>query len=158
MSKRQLTTYEDRESFVLDCYERAEQLRKKKAYREGIQLLVEALQYGIHKEKLYYRLGNLYIDAGDLARAEYTYKRALEINPNHANAMHNLAVVYKRQKKTSLFVKTYKKSQKMAIQHPPEVNFTPEQKKRARHLGRRTFLWSIIGVGIFLLILYLLLR
>jgi tetratricopeptide (TPR) repeat protein len=158
MSKRRLTTYEDQKTFVLDCYERAEQLRKKKAHQEGIQLLVEALQYGIHKEKLYYRLGNLYIDAGDLARAEYAYKRALEVNPNHANAMHNLAVVYKRQKKTSLFVKTYKKSQKMAIRHPPEIDFTPDRKNRARRLGRRALLWSVVGAGIFLLVLYLLLR
>ena len=158
MSKRQLTTHEDRESFVLDCYERAEHFRKKKAYREGIQLLVEALEHGIHKEKLYYRLGNLYIDAGDLARAEYAYKRALEIVPDHKNAMHNLAVVYKRQKKIALFVKTYKKSQKMAPQLPPQTDLPPDRKKHIRRLGRRVLLWSIIGAGIFVLVLYLLLR
>lgn len=155
MSERQLTTYNDQKTFVLECYNRAEQLRKKKAYREGIQLLVEALKYGIHKEKLYYRLGNLYIDAGDLARAEYAYKRALETNPNYANALHNLSVVYKRQKKTSLFVKTYKKSQKMAIRHPPELDFTPDQKTRVRRLGRKALIWGIVGVGILSLVLYL---
>jgi tetratricopeptide (TPR) repeat protein len=158
MSNPEITTYEDQETFVLSCYERAERLRKKKAYSEGIQLLVEALKYGIHKEKLYYRLGNLYIDAGDLGRAEYAYKRALETDPNHANAMHNLSVVYKRQKKISLFVKTYKKSQKMALRHPPKGALNPEQKKRARHLGRRVILLLILGIGVFSLILYLLLR
>ena len=158
MSERQLTTYEDQSTFVIECYEQAEQLRKKKAYRDGIELLVEALKYGIHKDKLYYRLGNLYIDAGDLARAEYAYKRALETNPNYTNALHNLSVVYKRQKKISLFIKTYKKSQRMAVRHPPKADFTPDQRKRARRLGRKVLTWGIVGVGILLLLVYLFFR
>lgn len=76
--------------------EQAERLRKARRYQQGIDLLIDALQYNVQVDKVYYRLGNLFFDAGDLARAEYAYQRAIETNPQHVNAHHNLAVVYKK--------------------------------------------------------------
>jgi tetratricopeptide (TPR) repeat protein len=119
MNMEALETREEQEAFVQDALERAEVLRKKKEYKEGISLLVEALRYGIDKATIYYKLGNIYIDGDDFNRAEYAYKRALDIDSHHSNAMHNLSIVYKRQKKITLYVKTYKKSQRMELRHPP---------------------------------------
>lgn len=158
MSTQERKTPEEKETFVREALEQAERLRRKKEYKKGIDLLVEALQYGIDKAMIYYRLGNLYIDAGDLSRAEYTYKRALEVDPGHVNAMHNLALVYKRQKKTSQFVKTYKRAQRMELRHPRNVNLSSKQKARLRRTSLRVFIWLLSGGGLLALILWLLLR
>ncbi len=158
MSIQEQKTREEQEAFVKEALERAEGLRKKKQYKEGISLLVEALKYGINKAMIYYRLGNIYIDGGDLGRAEYAYKRALEVNPHHTNAMHNLAIVYKRQKKVSLYVKTYKKSQRMELRYPRQVNLAPQEKKRLRRFSLRVLFWFLIGGALLVLIVYLALR
>ena len=158
MNTQPLKTIEEQETFVKQALVEAEELRKKKEYKKGIALLVEALQYGIDKAMIYYRLGNIYIDGGDLGRAEYAYKRALEVEPTHVNAMHNLAIVYKRQKKISLFVKTYKKAQRMEIKHPRKVPLTPEQKKHVQLLGIKYLVWFLGGGLIVALILFLIFR
>lgn len=87
---------EEAEQRVREALEKAERARRRRRYNEGITLLLDALQYGVHKDMVYYRLGNIYFDAGDLVRAEYAYRRAIEENPYHVNAHHNLAVVYKK--------------------------------------------------------------
>lgn len=158
MSIQEQRTREEQEAFVKEALERAEELRRKKQYKEGISLLVEALKYGINKAMIYYRLGNIYIDGGDLGRAEYAYKRALEVDPRHTNAMHNLAIVYKRQKKMSLYVKTYKKSQRMGLRYPRQVNLASEEKSRLRRFSLRVLFWFLIGGALLVLILYLALR
>jgi tetratricopeptide (TPR) repeat protein len=158
MSIQEPKTREEQESFVQSALERSEQLRRKKEYKEGISLLVEALKYGINKAMIYYRLGNLYIDGGDLGRAEYAYKRALEVDPHHVNAMHNLAIVYKRQQKISLYVKTYKKSQRMRIRYPRQANLSPKERSRLRRFGVKYLIWFLIGGALLVVILYLAVR
>jgi tetratricopeptide (TPR) repeat protein len=158
MNMQELKTREEQEAFVQDALERAEELRKKKEYKEGITLLVEALRYGIDKAKIYYRLGNIYIDGDDLNRAEYAYKRALEMDPHYVNAMHNLAIVYKRQKKISLYVKTYKKSQRMEVRYPRESKLTDEQKGRLRRLSFKILFGLLVTGGIIALLLTVFLR
>jgi len=158
MSTQELKTPEEQEAAVQGALRRAEALRKKKACREGIDLLVEALKYGINRETIYYRLGNLYFDGGDLNRAEYAYKRALEVDPHHANAMHNLAIVYKQQKKVSLYVTTYKEAQRMAYLRPRNTATLPaEENRHPRHLSiRRVLLWGLAAGAIIILIMFLL--
>ena len=158
MSTQEEKTYEEQESFVQSALVESERLRRKKEYKEGISLLVEALKYGIDKAMIYYRLGNLYIDGGDLGRAEYAYKRALVVDPHHVNAMHNLAIVYKRQQKISLFVKTYKKSQRMRIRYPRQANLGPDERRRLRRFGVKYLVWFLIGGGLLVLVVYLALR
>lgn len=153
-----LQTFEEQHEFVEQALEQAERHRKKKEYKEGISLLVEALRYGINKEKIYYRLGNIYIDGDDLARAEYAYKRALEIDPHYVNAMHNLAVVYKRQKKISLFVKTYKKAQRMEIRYPRKSDLDISQKKHLRRLSVKIMVGILAVAGLAVLIMFLVWR
>jgi len=134
---------------------RADQLRREKRFQDAISLLVEALQYGIDKATLYYRLGNVYFDGEDLSRAEYAYNRALEVDPKQVNAMHNLAVVYKRQKKISLYVKTYKKSQRMTLRYPKNLEFSAGEKRRIRFLSARVLLWIVGGFGVVAVLVWL---
>ncbi len=158
MNMEALETREEQEAFVQDALERAEALRKKKEYKEGISLLVEALRYGIDKATIYYRLGNIYIDGDDFNRAEYAYKRALEIDPHHSNAMHNLSIVYKRQKKIALYVKTYKKSQRLELRSPRKGNLAPEQKVHLRRLSIRILLGVFAAGAIIVLMIVLFTR
>jgi tetratricopeptide (TPR) repeat protein len=158
MNMEALETREEQEAFVQDALERAEALRKHKEYKEGISLLVEALRYGIDKATIYYKLGNIYIDGDDFNRAEYAYKRALDIDPHHSNAMHNLSIVYKRQKKIALYVKTYKKSQRMELRSPRKGNLAPEQKVRLRRLSIKILLGIFAAGGIIVLLIVLFTR
>ena len=155
MSIDERRTHEEQVIFVNESIEKAEVLRKNKEYKEAISLLVDALQYGLEKAQIYYRLGNVYIDGEDLARAEYAYNRALEMDPKFVNAMHNLAVVYRRQKKMSLYVKTYKKSQRLSIKNPHKTNFNADEKKKIRGMSRTVFLWLFGGAGLIVLMIWL---
>ena len=158
MNMEALETREEQEAFVQDALKQSEALRKKKEYKEGISLLVEALRYGIDKATIYYRLGNIYIDGDDFNRAEYAYKRALDIDPHHSNAMHNLSIVYKRQKKVTLYVKTYKKSQRMELRSPRKGNLAPEQKVHLRRLSIRILLGIFAAGAIIVLVIVLFTR
>ena len=158
MNMEALETREEQEAFVQDALKRAEALRKKKEYKEGISLLVEALRYGIDKATIYYRLGNIYIDGDDFNRAEYAYKRALDIDSHHSNAMHNLSIVYKRQKKIALYVKTYKKSQRMELRSPRKGNLAPEQKVHLRRLSIKILLGIFAAGAIIVLVIVLFTR
>ncbi len=158
MSTNVPRTHEEQVSFVRESLGKADALRKKKEYEEAISLLVEALRYGLEKATIYYRLGNVYVDGDDLARAEYAYNRALEIDPNYVNAMHNLAVVYRRQKRTSLYVKTYKKSQRLSIKKPHKTEFNPDQQKRLQRLSRSVLLWLFGGTALIVIIVWSLTR
>ena len=158
MSIDERRTHEEQVVFVNESIEKAEVLRKNKEYKEAISLLVDALQYGLEKAQIYYRLGNVYVDGDDLARAEYAYNRALEIDPNYVNAMHNLAVVYRRQKRTSLYVKTYKKSQRLSIKKPHKTEFNPDQQKRLQRLSGSVLLWLFGGTALIVIIVWSLTR
>jgi tetratricopeptide (TPR) repeat protein len=136
-----LETLAEKEAFVREAIATADEHRRKKRFKEGIELLVEALKYGIDRATIYFRLGNVYIDAGDLSRAEYAYKRALDVDPHHANAMHNLSIVYKRQRKIDLYVRTYKKAQRMAIRYPKSSRLAPEVKSTLRRDA-----WKLLGI------------
>jgi len=158
MNTQVLKTREEQLNYVHEAIERSDDLRKKGEHKQAISLLVDALRYGMEKATLYYKLGNVYFDQEDLTRAEYAYKRALEMDSKHVNAMHNLAVVYKRQKKMSLYVKTYKKSQRLSLSRPRNPDLSTSQKRRLRFLSGKVFLWIVAGLGVILVIVWLLLR
>lgn len=136
----------ERRARVMAALDRGEELRKAKEYDQGIDVLVEALQYGVEKAKIYFRLGNIYFDAGKLDHAEYAYRRAIDCEPNHVNAHHNLSVVLRKQGRLSESVKLYRQAQRLAIKYPDQVQLSPEQTAHARQLARR---WLIVA-GIFL--------
>ncbi len=122
----------------------SEELRQAKEYDKGIDILIEALQYGVEKAKIYFRLGNIYFDAGKLDHAEYAYRRAIDLDPTHVNAHHNLSVVLRKQGKLSESLRLRRQAERLALQYPQQVQLTPEQIEHARRLARR---W-LIGIGI----------
>ncbi len=95
-----------------------------------------ALRYGEDKAQLFFRLGNLYFDSGDIARAEHAYRRATEEDPRHASAHHNLGVVYRKQGKVSQSVRMIKKAQWLDLRHPRRVELSPVQKRNIRRWAR----------------------
>ena len=136
----------------------AEEFRRAGRHQEGIALLVDVLRYGVNKAQVYFRLGNLYFDSGDLSRAEYAYKRAIEEDPKHASAHHNLGVVYRRQGKISQSVKMLKKARKLEIRYPRQMQLSPEQKKLARRMALPMLAVPVLILTAILLVAYLVSR
>lgn len=141
-------TEPERRARVEEALRLGEELRKAKEYDKGIDILVEALQYGVEKAKIYFRLGNIYFDAGKLDHAEYAYRRAIDIDPTHVNAHHNLSVVLRKQGKLSDAIRMKRQAERLAMQYPKQVQLTPEQIEHARHLARRWMIGIGIAVGI----------
>ncbi|MCX8102957.1 MAG: tetratricopeptide repeat protein [Candidatus Bipolaricaulota bacterium] len=137
-------TEPERRARVAEALKLGEELRKAKEYDKGIDVLVEALQYGVEKAKIYFRLGNIYFDANKLEHAEYAYRRAIDLDPTHVNAHHNLSVVLRKQGKLSDAIRMKRHAERLALQYPQQVQLTPEQIERARRFARR---W-IVGLGI----------
>jgi tetratricopeptide (TPR) repeat protein len=139
----------------------AETLRKQGAYDQAAALLAQALRHGVREEMVYYRLGNVLVDAGNLEKAEMAYQKALAVDPQFANAVHNLAVVYRRQRRMSLYVKTYKQSQRMQAGRTDHkmsgvrgLLGPQSMRRRSRHLS----LWgpvTILVIGAIVWLFYL---
>ncbi|MBI3661055.1 tetratricopeptide repeat protein [Candidatus Acetothermia bacterium] len=145
----------ERRQEVSEALQRAEELRREKRYDQGIDLLVDALQYGVDKAQIYYRLGNLYFDAKKVDHAEYAYRKAIEIEPNHVNAHHNLSVVFRQQGKISESVKFRKKASSLARRHPEQLQMSPEQVQHARGSARKWIIVGGVAIGIILIALIL---
>jgi tetratricopeptide (TPR) repeat protein len=152
MESAKPSTREEQEAFVDAALERGEALRRSGEVDEGIRVLVDALSYRIRRAAIYFRLGNLYVDKGDLERAENAYNCALEVDPDHANALHNLAVVYKRQKRLHLFVKTYKEVQRRPFRH----SHAPLLRQGGRSFTRSYGFWLLVAVAVAALVLVVL--
>lgn len=150
----ELTATERRE-LVQGALKYAEELRREKRYKEAIDLLVDLLRYGEEKATIYFRLGNVYFDAGDLSRAEYAYQRAIQEDPRHVSAHHNLGVVYRRQGKISESVKMLKKARRLEIRYPKKVELTPEQRKALLRLAWPMMLVPVALVALFFLLAWL---
>ena len=144
----------ERRQEVSEALKRAEELRREKRYDQGIDLLVDALQYGVDRAQIYYRLGNLYFDAKKVDHAEYAYRKTIEIEPNHVNAHHNLSVVFRQQGKISESVKFRKKASSLARRHPEQLRMSPEQVQHARGYARKWMIAGVIVVGIILIALF----
>lgn len=141
-------TEPERRARVEAALKLGEELRQAKEYDKGIDILIEALQYGVEKAKIYFRLGNIYFDAGKLDHAEYAYRRAIDLDPTHVNAHHNLSVVLRKQGKLSESLRLRRQAERLALQYPQRVQLTPEQIELARRLARRWLIGLGIAVGI----------
>lgn len=117
---------------------------------------MEALKYKTKRAQIYFRLGNIYFDAGDLSRAEYAYKRAIEEDPRHAAAHHNLGVVYRRQGKIGLSVKMLKKARRLELLHPRRVELSPEEKRALLRMGLYTGAAALLIIAALFALIYLL--
>lgn len=153
------STEAERRARVEEALKLGEELRKAKEYDKGIDILVEALQYGVEKAKIYFRLGNIYFDANKLDHAEYAYRRAIDLDPTHVNAHHNLSVVLRKQGKLADAIRMKRRAERLAMQYPQQVQLTPEQIERARQFARRWMIGlGIVFAGIVLLVIVLVWR
>ena len=65
-------------------------------WREPIGFYERTLRYAPHSARVACDLGAMYHRAGNTKKAITLYKRALQIDPNYADARHNAALIYKR--------------------------------------------------------------
>lgn len=140
LEKRGNITEADVESAII----KAEELRKRKQYKEAIDLLVDVLEAGLLKPRIYYRLGNIYYDMGDLDRAEYAYKRTIEFSPEHINAHYNLSVVYKKKGMIEESVKYLRKAYLLELKYPRKSQLTQEQKTWAKIIALKQFMLIVV--------------
>lgn len=151
-------TEAERAQKVKEALEQAEKLRREKRYDEGIDLLIEALKYGIEKAQIYFRLGNLYFDTRKLEHAEYAYRRAINFDPKHINAHYNLGVVYKKQGRISESVKVRKLASALARRYPERLQLSQEQIKRARSFANKLLIFAGLLIVVMIITLFLLTR
>ena len=135
----------ENQHIVENAFQRAEQLRKERRLLEARDVLIEALKYNVSSAQVYFRLGNIYFDQKEYDRAEYAYRRAIDHDPQHINAHHNLSVVCKRQGKLADSIKLYKLANKIARQHPERVRLSSEQIVSLRRFALR---FLLVGVGV----------
>jgi tetratricopeptide (TPR) repeat protein len=145
----------ERIKLVEEALKQGEELRKSKRYEEGIDLLIEALKYGVKKEQVYFRLGNIYYDAGRLEHAEYAYRRAIDHDPTHVSAHHNLSVVYKKQGRISEYVNLKKKAARLAARYPQKIQLSNEEVQRVRGFAKKFILVFLSLIGFIALIVVL---
>ncbi len=74
----------------------ANQAYRDKEYEEAIRQYEEILFEGYHSEALYYNLGNAYYRTGETGRAILNYQRALKLDPQDHNTLHNLEAAQAR--------------------------------------------------------------
>ncbi len=149
---------EERLDRVDDNIQRAKELREEGAYEEAVEVLLEALKLDVDQDRIYYRLGNVYFDSDRLEKAEYAYEKAIELNEEHVNAQHNLAVVYKKRGKIKESVDQRKKAQKVELENPPEKDLTPDQKSAMKKLAFQSVgavLLLIATIGAFAYLIFL---
>jgi len=109
-----------------EAIERADALRRDGQCDEAASVLLEALSAvdataEKDRAEIHFRLGNVRIHADDLEAAEAAYKECLALRPKHADALNNLAIVYKRQGKKDQFVKTYRRSIWLSMKSPRKM-------------------------------------
>lgn len=139
-----------REEIVQGALAQAEELRRAGRHEEGISLLLDALRYGVHRAQILFRLGNLYFERGDLARAEHAYRRATEEAPYYASAHHNLGVVYRRQGKISQSVRLLKKARWLEVRYP-QTGESPRHPEAIRPWARAGILLLLFGLVVLVL-------
>ena len=141
----------ERKQIVSDSLEKAKKMREKGNYEEGKEELMNALELDVNRDKVYYRLGNIYFDSGDIDRAEYAYKRSIEENEEHVNAQHNLAVVYRKQGKVGKSIKQRKKANKIELKNPKDPDLTDEERSYAKKFALKLILLilgGLVGLGL----------
>jgi len=137
---------------VRAAIERADGLRRERRFQEAVDVLVDFLKAGIEIAEIHYRLGNIRVDEGRLEAAEACYKKSLAVDPYHENAMHNLSVVYKRQGQIGRFVRTYKRSRRVAHGRL-RASGAASSWTKALSGGRGRALMLVVGIaGTFLLV------
>ncbi len=90
--------------------------------------------------------GNLSLEKGDIASAIDAYEKALAINGDFSNALHNLGIAYRRQGKLHKSVRVLRKAQ---VASQRELKNASKIKKHQRSLWRY-FFFAVLVVVLFL--------
>lgn len=141
---------------VEKALEKAENLRQARQLDEARETLIDALEHGVEIAQIYYRLGNIYFDLKDYDKAEYTYRRAIDTDPKHINAHHNLSVVFRKQNRIAESIKQRKKASKIARQNPDKIEFSEDQVKTLKGFARK-IIWFGLGLVGLIIVLVLIL-
>lgn len=106
-------------------------LYKKGRFKEAILAFQESLsrhsgqtEVPLHLAAIHYNLGNAQFKSGDLGRAVESYKQTLRLNPQDADAQHNLALAQQLLRQQSNF----------AQQQEPKEDATPQTE--VKHIGK----------------------
>lgn len=148
----------DRDPLVTAAEEslaQAKTLRRQKRFDEAAALLLASLERGTLADKIFFQLGNIYFDAGDIGRAEHSYRRATEVNPDYASAFYNLGAVYKRQKKTAASIQAQRRA--MMLELLGKSRNSPTLSPEAAQWARRMSYQGILVFSCLTLFLILLL-
>ena len=146
LDQEEQVDYPQTESEVKEALQRAREYREEGDYESGIGLLIDALRADRLKDRIYYRLGNIYFDAGKLKKAEHCYQQAVEHNEEHVNAQHNLAVVYHRRGKIGKAVRQRKKAQKLEVNKPPTDELSEDQRATLKRVSWKVLRYLILAV------------
>jgi len=73
---------------------RAQKALDENNLKEAIEAHKACIEIAPKHAKFHYYLGNLYLKQGDLERAHFEYRQALDLNPGLAGAYNNLGVTY----------------------------------------------------------------
>ena len=104
------------EAWVLKAVEAARAGRAQEAERA----LEQALELFPRHPRAMVNRANLWLEAGEVDRPIAEYRRALEIDPDLADAHHNLAVAYRRKGDIDRMVRHLKRSQRLRFFPPGE--------------------------------------
>ena len=91
-------------------YENAVRLLEQQQYQPGVTALVKVTEAAPNVTAAHIDLGIGYARSGELAKAEESFKRALQLNPKHPIAHNELGMVYRRQGKFSEARASYEKA------------------------------------------------
>jgi Flp pilus assembly protein TadD len=91
-------------------YENAVRLLEQQQYAPGVSALVKVTQAAPNVTAAHIDLGIGYARSGELAKAEESFKRALQLNPRHPIAHNELGMVYRRQGKFAEARASYEKA------------------------------------------------
>ena len=148
------------EAEVLDTLKRADSLRSKRRYSEALDILLNELDKGVLRGSIYYRIGNVHYDAGREDLAEYAYRRAIECEPDHANAHFNLSTIYRRRGDVQKSVMLLRKAHLLEIERgaswPRGKSLSTEEQKWARAIALKQFVIAFAILSVVLSSLYLL--
>jgi Flp pilus assembly protein TadD len=100
-------------------YESAVRLLDGQQYEQGIAALVKVMEAAPNVTAVHIDLGIAYARAGDLDKAEESFKKALQLNPRHPIAYNELGMVQRRHGKFAEARASYEK----ALQLFPSFHF-----------------------------------
>lgn len=91
-------------------YEGAVRLLEQEQYEQGIAALLKVLESAPNVTAAHIDLGIGYARAGELAKAEESLRKAVQLNPRHPIAYNELGMVYRRQGKFDQARASYEKA------------------------------------------------